>query len=131
MHPQTCLCLSFQVILEGKNIEEGFGIAFRVLQVWKNLIQQAILLQSNSWKQQLFKQKPFPPPKCILILHKKNFLWEKSQVQVLHVHVFVEEIKMLFQLDISKIIGSCKGIKYSFSFAVHLVQCLNSGKPQS
>lgn len=29
---------SFQVMLEGKNIEEGFGIAFRVLQVWKNLI---------------------------------------------------------------------------------------------
>lgn len=37
MHPQTCLCLSFQVMLEGKNIEEGFGIAFRVLQVWKKL----------------------------------------------------------------------------------------------
>lgn len=45
VHPQTCLCLSLQVMLEGKNIEEGFGIAFRVLQVWKNLIYQALLLQ--------------------------------------------------------------------------------------
>lgn len=41
------------------------------------------------------------------------------------------EIKMLFLQDISRVIGSYTGVKYSFSFAVHLVQCLNSGKPQS
>uniref|UniRef100_A0A8B9ERR2 Zinc finger FYVE domain-containing protein 26 n=1 Tax=Anser cygnoides TaxID=8845 RepID=A0A8B9ERR2_ANSCY len=33
-----------KVMLEGKNIEEGFGIAFRVLQVWKNLVEQLLPL---------------------------------------------------------------------------------------
>uniref|UniRef100_A0A8B9C4G3 Zinc finger FYVE domain-containing protein 26 n=1 Tax=Anser brachyrhynchus TaxID=132585 RepID=A0A8B9C4G3_9AVES len=36
-----------KVMLEGKNIEEGFGIAFRVLQVWKNLVEQLLPLPKN------------------------------------------------------------------------------------
>jgi len=47
-------------MLEGKNIEEGFGIAFRVLQVWEKLdVTSTIITEVTPASINCLSKRPF------------------------------------------------------------------------